>query len=900
MPFCKSCGKPIDVSAAACPYCGSPTRAFVQVGGMPMGVPQTPPIMGGSGTVMANPAFGQGGQRPRGPIAPGTVLSFTFIEGDQVLAQTDVALDRDQSITFGRQGCDVNVQPASGTVSGRHGLIAVRGGQCFVQDAHSRNGIFLNGVRQTLCRVIPGDVITIGAPRVGQTRTVIVVADSSMSWTTTDLKQLSQMSIGRLPGNDLVIPNPTVSAQHALLMRGPAGWAISDMGSSNGTQVNGRFIPRGQQMPLSSGSMINLGNAQIIFLDTCLLVFGERQGVDVTCENLVRYRKNKGKTIITTDHISLHIKRGEFVAIVGGSGSGKSTILNELNGSEPADEGSVAIDGTDLYANYEMLKTSIGYVPQQDIVYDNLTLESMLKSAAKLRMTPDSTKEERTARVDEIINLLELDGVRHNMIGRLSGGQKKRASIAVELLADPRLLFLDEPTSGLDPGIERKLMQTLAQMARDGRTIILVTHTTLNLHLCDQVVFLGYGGKLAYAGRPSEAKTFFNVTDFVDIYNKINDDPDGWQRRFLSYRAQKMQAPAMPPTKQAEASRKLPSLFSQFVTLSGRYTRLIINDHARLFLLLVQGPLLATIISLVGSKDCFNIYENSKTCMFALACAAFWVGIFSSIQEVCKERDIFKREYEGGVRLGAYVASKVVVLGGLCLLQTVMLTGGFLLVTQLAGKAGGAPGEGCILPWASFEMFIAMTLLTLSAMCLGLLVSAIFKNPDGAIALAPMLFMPQILFAGVVFELEPGTITNYISYGINCRWGIEALGTSLDLDTMDLAMYGDEITVPADDYKVKDIKVEPDEIGEIEVEVYGQKQKVKPKDPITIDEKTVHVDKKKKKVTKKMLKHDPEDLDHNMFTRDKGHLLRAWGILVGFCFLCVVGCHVLLWLSVRR
>ena len=893
MPYCVSCGHSLNASDAVCPQCSTPCRSFTPAETSERELTSNDGSHLQRARTMRVRKTGESGTNNK--AGRDTSLTFTFMERGTVLASVTLPLSNNAGVSFGREGCDITVAPPSQTVSRHHGTIIIQNGQCYVRDDGSTNGLYLDGSPRSMCRVSAGDVITIGQPRVGEVRTVLIIGDSTMRWTTKDLTGLHSLRIGRAADNDLVLSNPTVSAQHACMNKMPgAGWSITDLHSTNGTQANGRFATSTKPEVLSSGTIIVLGNVRMIYLDTHLVVFADRQGVDVECDGLVRYRTNRGNTIITTDHVSLRIKRGDFVAIVGGSGSGKSTILNELNGTEPADEGRVLVDGMDLYTNYETLKTSIGYVPQQDIVYDNLTLEAMLASAAKLRMTPDSTAEERAARVNEIIKLLELDGVRTNLIGRLSGGQKKRASIAVELLADPRLLFLDEPTSGLDPGIERRLMQTLAAMARDGRTIILVTHTTLNLHLCDQVVFLGQGGKLCYAGDPGQATSFFGVSDLVDIYNKIGENPEAWQRRFTNYRGRLANLPDDQQTTSIGA-RKMPGFLSQFLSLSGRYIRLILNDRSRLMLLLLQGPLLATVISMVASEDCFAVYERGKSCMFALSCAAFWVGIFDSIQEICKERDIFKREYQGGVGLGAYIASKAVVLSGLCLLQSTMLCAVFFTVTEWVGKAGGKLGPGCLFPSGSLEMMVSVSLLMLSAMYLGLLVSALFDNPDRAIALAPLLIMPQILFAGVVFKLDEGSIAERLSYAVNCRWGMEALGTTLNLDGMELALYGSEITIPAQDKELTNLEVEVPSTkvdtayGPIDVEAHKE----------TIDRYTAHIDEQKKVVDETMLKHDPEDLDGGMFRHSPYHLARVWIVLFAMSGICVVGSFIALRIWLR-
>lgn len=874
--YCPHCRQKLNGNEKFCPKCGltlSQTAGQARPANEAQGVPAT-----GNRTVLT-PA-NQGPAPVPGRTVPANSLTFTFIEAGKECGSGVVSTAKPE-MRFGRE-TDNDLVVSSPTVSAHHGRILLRDGQCYVQDLGSTNGLFLNGQRQSEFRVAVGDVVTIGVPRRGERRCVMVVGESGKSWTTHSLAGKGQLNIGRGEQNDITIKNPTVSMVHCQLMRDQRGdWHIRDAHSSNGTQVNGVYLTN--ETTLTSGSLVRLGNAILVFLDDSLIVMEQRRGVDVVAHGLVRYRKNGKTTRITTDHVSLHIKRGEFVAIVGGSGCGKSTLLNELNGSEPADEGYVLLDGADLYGDYEMLKTSIGYVPQQDIVYDNLTLVDMLDSAAKLRMQPDSTADDRRARVDEVIKLLELDHVRENFIGRLSGGQKKRASIAVELLADPRLLFLDEPTSGLDPGIERKLMKSLAEMAHDGRTIILVTHTTLNLHLCDQVVFLGAGGKLCFAGRPSDALTFFGVQDFVDVYTKIAGPKDAltWEGRFAKWRAQNDSGEGQAARSGALPTRRTPSPLRQFGTLAGRYAHLLLNDHSRMALLLLQAPLLSLLICLVAGDGCFELFEKTKSCLFALSCAAFWVGILDAIQEICKERDIFKREYEGGEHISSYVASKVAVLGLLCLLQSLMLVAVFCVVI-------GVPPEPIFS--GVVEFFVSVFLTTFSAMCLGLLVSAIFKNPDRAIAMAPLLIMPQILFSGLVFELSG--VTESISYAVNCRWAMEALGTTANLNELDLGIYGKEIVVPESEQVLKDQEIDMPEMTE---EVNGMEVTIEAKKR-TFDEITVKVPEQHETIDAEMYAHDPDD----MFDHTAGHLLSSWGVLVLFCVVCVGGCFVLLVSSVRR
>ncbi len=822
---------------------------------------------------------GAGGQAGYGYApANNAHLTFTVLQDGRTLADIDLTELQKGYITFGTAiDNDIVIHDTSKTVSRHHGAISFTSGTPTLIDRDSTNGLYMSGMRQSSFAIGPGDVITIGKQKEGRENVVLLIGHADMRWRSFDLSGRTFATIGRSPENDLTLPFSTVSARHALMERDQQGnWYITDSGSFNGTFVDGYAIhPHTRLFP---GSSLIVATVPMVYSGNRLFYTVERLGVDVTAFDLVRRRKRDGKEFITNDHISLHIKRGQFVAIAGGSGCGKTTLLNELVGNEFADEGTVTVDGVDLYANYNSLKNTIGYVPQQDIVYDNLTLVDMLRYGADLRMPPDSTKQEKEARIDEIIALLELENVRTNLISKMSGGQKKRASIAVELLADPRLLFLDEPTSGLDPGIERSLMQKLSDLAKEGRTIILVTHTTLNLHLCDQIVLLGSGGKLCYAGPPAQGLSFFGVDDFVDIYPKIGGQPAQWAGRFEAQRTERI---TVPEAAQQRETKKSPSFFSQLVTLSARYVRLLLNDRARLVLLLAQAPLLAALICLVAGEGCFTEYEATKSCLFALSCAAFWVGILNAIQEICKERDIFVREYAGGMKLGAYVFSKVVVLGVLCIIQSLLLTGVFCLFK--------APPTHALIS-APFELFASIFLITFSAMALGLFVSTLFDNPDRAIAMAPLLIMPQILFSGLVFKLEG--VAKQVSLFVNCRWGMEALGTTANLNDLDMKIYGEEITVPAQTTTIDEVTTD---VPSFDTEVDGMPITVPEQQDMTINDVTVDVPEDTTTIDADMFPHDFEA----MYNFALAHLMHSWGILLLFSVVCIAGCCIVLRLKNR-
>ncbi|MEW5940550.1 MAG: ATP-binding cassette domain-containing protein, partial [Chloroflexota bacterium] len=236
-------------------------------------------------------------------------------------------------------------------------------------------------------------------------------------------------------------------------------------------------------------------------------------------------RQVKGGHIILND-VSVSISSSEFVALVGGSGAGKSTLMKALNGYEPATKGQLLIDGQDLYSRLDLLRTEMGYVPQDDIIHRELPVRLALWYAAKLRL-PDASEQEIQKTISDALKAVEMTEHQNKRVKDLSGGQRKRVSIACELLAQPTLFFLDEPTSGLDPGLEKKMMYDLKRLADQGRTIVLVTHATSNIDQCDYVAFMAKG-RLAFYGPPREAATFFDAHDFADIYQKLGYeiDPD--------------------------------------------------------------------------------------------------------------------------------------------------------------------------------------------------------------------------------------------------------------------------------------------------------------------------------------------------------------------------------------
>lgn len=426
-----------------------------------------------------------------------------------------------------------------------------------------------------------------------------------------------RLTIGRTPDNTIVLNHPQVSGHHAVLEKVDEGYRVIDTNSTNHVYVNEQPI---KSQLLHTSDELRIGPYRLIYTGTELKEYDESSHIRVDAVHL--NKEDNTHTILLHD-ISLVILPHSFVALVGASGTGKSTLMDALNGQRPAQKGTVLYNNVDYYHTPAAFSTQLGYVPQDDIVHRNLPVERALYYAARLRLPSDFTKEQIRWRIDEVLADVEMTERRKLLVSKLSGGQRKRVSIALELLANPGIFFLDEPTSGLDPGLDRKMMLLLRQLADRGRTIILVTHATNNINTCDSICFLAQGGRLAYFGPPNEAKTFFEKVDFAEIYSTLEptkeqpDIPMLAEAHFLAspdYQRYiaiplKNRSYVHHTIKKGMSAKAVLNLiknhftprksWSQFLWLSIRYLELLKNDVGNLLVLLLQAPVIAIMLVLM-------------------------------------------------------------------------------------------------------------------------------------------------------------------------------------------------------------------------------------------------------------------------------------------------------------
>ncbi|MBR1866136.1 MAG: FHA domain-containing protein [Lachnospiraceae bacterium] len=698
-------------------------------------------------------------------------------------------------LILGRSGeCDIKVE-CSG-VSGIHGKFKWINGRLYYADVGSTNGTYINKPgkvyfeRQSKNYVplADGDFISIHGKGNDAKNSFILLyteQDDGAQWAKVDIGN-EKITIGRSMNSDIVVHHIGASRQHAEITRYQDGHVIRDLSSMNGVFLNGVLIQ--QAVKLKDNDLVTILNMRIIYHDGFLYYRSRQNGVSLSVRNV--YKKVNNNRYILQD-VNLDIGSNEFVAIIGGSGAGKSTVMNAISGFDREITGQISCDGMDMRKDFSTLKNIIGYVPQEDIIYNNLTLRRMLYYTAKLKMPKDVTSQEIDARISKVLDMVELSAHQNTFIRKLSGGQKKRASIAVELLADPSLFFLDEPTSGLDPGTEKNLMQTLNRLAKlQGKTIIMVTHTTQNLHLCDKIVFMGPGGKLCFCGTVDEARIFFQTENLVDMYNMIAADTDRWAGK---WKQQQMAEGVMQTgightgntgTGQArnsatsrQATRSQVGFFRQWWVLTLRYFEIIKNDWQCLLMSFLQPVIIALLIKVVATDDVFDIYESTKSILFSLSCAGIWIGLFNSIQEICKERNILRREYMSNLKLPAYVLSKFNVQLIVTMLQAFIMMGIFTLTV-------GHEKKGLMFEHVFFEKFLLMWMTIYAATALGFAISAMVRSADKAMVMAPFVLIVQLLFSGILFNLE-GMSEHIADFTIS-KWSVEGFGSIAHLNKLQM------------------------------------------------------------------------------------------------------------------
>jgi ABC-type multidrug transport system ATPase subunit/pSer/pThr/pTyr-binding forkhead associated (FHA) protein len=678
----------------------------------------------------------------------------------------------------------------------------------------SSNGMFVNGQRVESLTISQPITVVLGSASSGQALEVCPIAqqpsplgtqpvapptrpvgETTVARPPTAVHTIDQVviGIGRATDNNVVLDDLLVSRHHAVLRRSGNQWELVDSNSANGTYVNGNRINRAIIGP---DDMVGIGHTLLHLSGDRLVEHVDIGDVSYEASNL-RVSTNKGKVLLA--NISFALPQRCFMAVVGPSGAGKSTLLGALTGFRPAGSGEVRYDNRDLYQNYAELRHRIGFVPQDDILHTPLTVRRALNYAARLRFPHDVSAKERKQRIDEVLNELGLAAHANQRIDSLSGGQRKRTSVALELLTKPSLLFLDEPTSGLDPGYEKSVMQTLRALADDGRSVVVVTHNTAQLNLCDRLLILAPGGRLAYFGPPQQALSYFGCSDFADLFNLLeHDTTTDWTGRYVASPIHgALTGPhavlktAKPATRAAKPVGQQ-SAFAQFTTLCRRYLAVIGADRQYSVTLLILPLLLSLFAHAVPGRAGLSLTKAIETkstqpsqLLVLLIIGGALMGCAASIREIVKERAIYQREHGIGLSRGAYLASKVVVLTALTTLQGLIL--GFLGVVGLP-----PPDQAVVLPWPRVEVAVAVVAVTVVSMLIGLLISAIIGNADRGMPLLVLVVMAELVLCGGMFGVRGRIPLEQLAWLSPSRWAYAMAASTIDLNDLRRTAAGDE------------------------------------------------------------------------------------------------------------
>lgn len=563
---------------------------------------------------------------------------------------------------------------------------------------------------------------------------------------------------GRSPEADVVLADPAVSRRHLTVRAQGDGWVVEDLGSRGGSFLNGRLFEKDD---LVYGDVLRVGSFGFRFDGQRLAEVSEGSGAVLVCRDL---RKTANGNVILND-ISLEIGAGQFVGVIGPSGAGKSTLLDALCALRPADSGVVTVDGHSLYENAGLLKDSFGYVPQDDIVPLELTVERALFFAAWLRLPKGTPVAERRRLVASVIDNLGLAERAGTKVGALSGGQRKRVSVAAELLGRPRLLFLDEPTSGLDPAAEFSLMQLLRRLAANGCTVVCTTHVMENAFLMDSLAIL-YAGRLVFLGDAAAARERFDVPRLTMLYDRLLErPPEVWAGELSA--APRIGTGEGRDTPRSTRGRVRSPRSAALPILLMREWAILCSDWKNLAILLGQPIFIGVLVTWVST--------NASLVLFFAYIATLWFGCGNAAQEIVKELPMFRRERLVGLGRNAYLMAKFLSLTRITIVQSLLLYGTMALCM---GGVGGSAG------W----QVAGLVMTCLAAVGIGLAISALARSVLQAVMLVPLVLIPQILFSGFTppaGKMEPGPY-----------WVSRVMPSAAAQSVMDVSLFVDQKVAP--------------------------------------------------------------------------------------------------------
>jgi len=817
--ICTNCQKNNDDDAQFCVYCGSDVRPMIRnkvwnVGGAPDNdIVQDYPMVSGHHCRI----FSEGNKLT---IQDLDSKNGTYINGKRIPPFQNIPFSSDDEICLGSRRLSPDIvssifsEPVIPTqepgpawtgktrlsigrgpendiildfpqISYEHAWLIKDNGKWIIEDRNSKNHTFVNDRSRPVshCKIRPEDTIYFGSYKISASRLLNLKKNTALG--RSEVRPITikeaETIFGRDPASTVHLNYPQISWHHAKLVHTKDGFILQDLGSSNGTFVNGRRITSCYVTP---NDTISFGS--FVFKLTSDLKHIERRDyrgdIRIDADEITVVAGNR--TLL--DKISLSIFPSEFVGLMGPSGAGKTTLLLAFNGYSIPKSGCSLINGESLYENYDSFRGSIGYVPQDDIIHPELTVYEALYYTAKLRLPSDTTDKEISALIDKVLTQLGLLNqnknidVRNVIIGSaekkgISGGQRKRVNLAMELLTDPSLLFLDEPTSGLSSQDTLVVMDVLRKFADDGKTIILTIHQpSLEAYKkMDNVIILSSGKLMYYGPAYPDSLTFFNpgtpsekVTDNADnaLKGLATRSAEEWQKEYKKsdyckeYVENRKNQECRINTIGKRQQTSAPFNLRQCRTLTCRYFSVKRKDIVNTAILLLQAPVIAILIAWAFEGD----KNLTSTSLFLLVISAIWFGTSNSAREIVAEKAIYKRERMVNLKIPSYVFSKYAILGILCLIQCAVLAGIVHPSLELKGD---------------FYLILGVTVLaSIVGLSIGFFISSLTKTQQQAVAFLPLILIPMVILGGGMRPVkEMKDHTRILSHFMPSRWAYEQI-----------------------------------------------------------------------------------------------------------------------------
>jgi ABC-type multidrug transport system ATPase subunit len=587
------------------------------------------------------------------------------------------------------------------------------------------------------------------------------------------------VTVGRNGGPaDIQVDGPDVALHHADLRKRDGQLHVRDRSRGPGVMVRSH---RAALAKLNPGEDFEIGRHRFGVLPDGVCVDPRDGPVAVVCENLAaRYRGHPEGAGL--QGISFSLPAGGVLAVVGPSGAGKSTLCRALLGEMEDTSGSASVDGVQL-AHRGQPTHLVSFVPQPEAMALDLTVRESLECVARLRLARDATAAELRARVDQVIHDLTLHDQAGQRIGSLSGGQRKRVSVAMELLSEPRLLILDEPTSGLDEGLDRQMMDLLQDVAAGERAVIVVTHSTANLDRADRIVAVNGEGGLGFFGSPSGLLAAFATSSYAAVMDRL--------RQGESAASDLPCEPAPPPS--GPLPPRLPQLRSRTRVLIGReLLRLRNRQGARqLSQHLLAAPVAVAALSALASSEglAHDNADRTRVLSVLFICSAFFASALS-FSSIVADQDMIMREARWGIPSASVITSRAAILCVFGAVQGLLTAGLFSLTRPLYD--GGVPmpaGHGPLPAWVTVAT--SLVLLDVACVSLGLLLSTVSNSLQQAVLGLMTSAVTQVVLSGTLISLGGDgvgrRVLQAISVLVPTRWAVSALGAdaglNLPLDT---------------------------------------------------------------------------------------------------------------------